>query len=95
MSSLEAYSKKSPVPALPLMMSVVSLHSMPLPAFTAPAIASSDVIARHQDSLAAAEKSFSDHAQNVGLKTAFRDFGREDAMNMYAGAGFAVLAAMG
>ena len=61
-----------------------------LPAFTAPAIASSDVIARHQDSLAAAEKSFSDHAQNVGLKTAFRDFGREDAMNMYAGAGFAV-----
>ena len=61
-----------------------------LPGFTAPAIANSDVIARHQESLAAAEKSFSDHAQNVGLKTAFRDFGREDAMNMYAGAGFAV-----
>ena len=61
-----------------------------LPAFTAKVLTDPGVIARHQESLAAAEKSFSDHAQNVGLKTAFRDFGREDAMNMYAGAGFAV-----
>lgn len=41
-------------------------------------------------SVAAAEKSFSDRAQKVGLKTAFREYGREDAMNMYGGAGFAV-----
>lgn len=60
-----------------------------LPSFTALPLANPAVVARHQQSLAAAEKSFSDHAQNVGLKTAFRDFGREDAMNMYAGAGFA------
>ena len=60
-----------------------------LPGFTALPLANPAVVARHQQSLAAAEKSFSDHAQNVGLKTAFRDFGREDAMNMYSGAGFA------
>ena len=61
-----------------------------LPAFVAPAVTNSDVIARHEQSLAAAEKSFSDHAQNVGLKTAFRDFGRQDAMNMWGGANFRV-----
>ncbi len=60
-----------------------------LPAFAADPVDNSAIVARHQESLAAAEKSFSDHAQNVGLKTAFRDFGRPDAMNMYAGAGFA------
>jgi ketosteroid isomerase-like protein len=60
-----------------------------LPGFSAQPIANPAVIAGHQESLAAAERSFSDHAQNVGLKTAFRDFGRDDAMNMYAGAGFA------
>ena len=61
-----------------------------LPAFAAQPLANAATIARHQQSLAAAEKSFSDHAQNVGLKTAFRDFGREDAMNMWGGAGFRV-----
>ena len=61
-----------------------------LPAFAARPLSDPAIVARHQESLAAAEKSFSDHAQNVGLKTAFRDFGREDSMNMYAGAGFAV-----
>lgn len=61
-----------------------------LPAFTAQPLANPEVVARHQQSLAAAEKSFSDHAQNVGLKTAFRDFGREDAMNMWGGANFRV-----
>jgi hypothetical protein len=61
-----------------------------LPGFTAKPLDNPNVVAAHQQSIAAAEKSFSDHAQNVGLKTAFRDFGREDAMNMYAGAGFAV-----
>ena len=45
-------------------------------------VADPSVIAVHQASMAAAEKSFSDHAQKVGLRTAFRDFGREDAMNM-------------
>ena len=53
-------------------------------------VADPSVIAVHQASMAAAEKSFSDHAQKVGLRTAFRDFGREDAMNMYGGSGFAV-----
>ncbi len=61
-----------------------------LPTFAAKPLSDPAIVARHQDSLAAAEKSFSDQAQNVGLKSAFRDFGREDAMNMYAGAGFAV-----
>ena len=45
--------------------------------------------ARNQASLAAAEKAFSDRAQVVGLKKAFREYGRKDAMNMYSGAGFA------
>ena len=35
-------------------------------------------------------KAFSDRAQIVGLKKAFGEYGRPDAMNMYAGAGFAV-----
>lgn len=61
-----------------------------LPGFTAVPVANPAIVAAHEQSIAAAEKSFSDHAQNVGLKKAFRDFGREDAMNMYAGAGFAV-----
>jgi hypothetical protein len=61
-----------------------------LPAAAVEPVADAAVIAAHQASIAAAEKSFSDHAQKVGLKTAFRDFGREDAMNMYGGAGFAI-----
>jgi hypothetical protein len=61
-----------------------------LPAAGAEPVADLNVIAAHQASLAAAEKSFSDHAQKVGLRTAFRDFGRDDAMNMYGGAGFAI-----
>jgi len=44
---------------------------------------------RNQASLAAAEKAFSDRAQVVGLKKAFGEYGRKDAMNMYSGAGFA------
>jgi ketosteroid isomerase-like protein len=58
-----------------------------LPRFTAKADAKR--IAAHQASLAAAEKAFSDRAQVVGLKRAFGEYGRPDAMNMYAGAGFA------
>ena len=70
----------------------VSTAMMPpaLPAFTAKPLADPAIVARHQRSLAAAEKSFSDHAQNVGLRTAFRDFGRDDAMNMWGAAGFSV-----
>ena len=48
------------------------------------------LIAANQASLAAAEHAFSDRAQQVGLRVAFREFGREDAMNMYSGAGFDV-----
>jgi hypothetical protein len=61
-----------------------------LPGFTAKAKADAKLTAANQASLAAAEKAFSDRAQIVGLKTAFGEFGRPDAMNMYAGAGFAV-----
>jgi ketosteroid isomerase-like protein len=70
----------------------VSKEMLPhsLPPFSAEPVANPAVITAHQQSIAAVEKSFSDHAQKVGLKAAFRDFGREDAMNMYIGAGFAV-----
>ncbi len=37
--------------------------------------------ARHQASLAAAEQAFSDRAQQVGLRAAFREYGRDDAVN--------------
>ena len=57
-----------------------------LPQTAAPAAADSTA---HQQSVAAAEKAFSDRAQIVGLKQAFGEFGRQDAMNMYGGAGFA------
>lgn len=60
-----------------------------LPAFTAAPNDDEELIANHNRSVAAAEKAFSDRAQVVGLKTAFREYGREDAMNMYGGAGFA------
>jgi hypothetical protein len=70
----------------------VSKEMLPpsLPITAVDPVADPAVIARHQASVAAAEKSFSDHAQKVGLKEAFRDFGREDAVNMYSGAGFAI-----
>ena len=60
-----------------------------LPAFSAEPTDDPKVIADHNISVAAAEKAFSDRAQVVGLKTAFREYGRPDAMNMYGGAGFA------
>jgi hypothetical protein len=61
-----------------------------LPGFTAKAKTDARLVAANQASLAAAEKAFSDRAQVVGLKKAFGEFGRADAMNMYAGAGFSV-----
>jgi len=60
-----------------------------LPGFTARPSTDAKLIAANQASLAAAEKAFSDRAQVVGLKKAFAEYGRPDAMNMYAGAGFA------
>lgn len=70
----------------------VSTEMLPpsLPGFSAEAITDPAVIAAQQLGVAAAEKSFSDRAQVIGLKQAFREYGREDAMNMYAGAGFAI-----
>jgi hypothetical protein len=61
-----------------------------LPGFGARPKKDRALIARQQQSVATAEKSFSDRAQVVGLKAAFREFGREDAMNMYSGAGFTI-----
>jgi hypothetical protein len=66
----------------------VSKEMLPpsLPEFVAEPTSDSSA---HQQSVAAAEKAFSDRAQVVGLKRAFGEFGRQDAMNMYGGAGFA------
>jgi ketosteroid isomerase-like protein len=66
----------------------VSKEMLPpsLPTFSVEAAVDSTA---HQESVAAAEKAFSDRAQVVGLKQAFGEYGRDDAMNMYGGAGFA------
>jgi hypothetical protein len=61
-----------------------------LPGFTAKVKSNAKRIAAHQASLVAAEKAFSDRAQVVGLKQAFREYGRQDSMNMYSGAGFTI-----
>jgi len=61
-----------------------------LPGFTARERRDARTIEAHRASLAAAERAFSDRAQQVGLRVAFREFGRADAMNMYRGAGFDV-----
>jgi len=47
-------------------------------------------LASLKESIAAAEKAFSDRAQVVGLKKAFHEYGRDDAMNMYSGSGFSL-----
>ena len=66
----------------------VSKEMLPpsLPEFAAESAANSSASVQ---SVASAEKAFSDRAQIVGLKRAFGEFGRQDAMNMYGGAGFA------
>jgi hypothetical protein len=61
-----------------------------LPGFAARPARSARIVAAHRASLAAAERAFSDRAQEVGLRAAFREYGRADAMNMAAGAGFAI-----
>jgi hypothetical protein len=59
-----------------------------LPAFAARERSDARLIEAQRASLAAAEHAFSDRAQQVGLRVAFREYGRADAMNMYRGAGF-------
>jgi hypothetical protein len=61
-----------------------------LPGFAARERSDARRIEAHRASLAAAEHAFSDRAQQVGLRVAFREYGREDAMNMYQGAGFTI-----
>ncbi|HYD13718.1 MAG TPA: hypothetical protein VEC11_12795 [Allosphingosinicella sp.] len=53
-----------------------------LPAFAAAPNADAAAVQRHQASLAAAERAFSDRAQQVGLRAAFREYGRPDAVNL-------------
>jgi hypothetical protein len=67
----------------------MAMFAPSLPAFTAEPSSDEKVIEGHNKSVAAAEKAFSNRAQVIGLKAAFREYGREDAMNMYGGAGFA------
>jgi len=62
----------------------VSLAMLPpsLPAATVPPNQDNASIEAHQRSLAAAEAAFSARAQAVGLRAAFAEYGRPDAMNM-------------
>lgn len=62
----------------------VRLAMMPpsLPVVLVPASSDTAVIETYRRSLAAAEKSFSDEAQKVGLGAAFTRFGHADAINM-------------
>ena len=53
-----------------------------LPPAMRPAQAVSAQLDQHRQSLAAAERAFSDDAQKVGLAAAFTKHGREDAVNM-------------
>lgn len=59
-------------------------ESMPpsLPPALVPPTADPATIAAHRASLIAAERSFSDLANQVGLGNAFRDMGRADAINL-------------
>lgn len=61
-----------------------------LPGFTVRPGSDPRLLAAHQRSLAAAEQAFSDRAQRVGLRAAFREYGSADAMNMAEGPGFAL-----
>jgi hypothetical protein len=61
-----------------------------LPGFAARERQDARLIETQRAGLAAAERAFSDRAQQVGLRVAFREYGRADSMNMYRGAGFDV-----
>jgi ketosteroid isomerase-like protein len=65
----------------------VSLISMEpaLPARIVPPTTDLATIARHYESLVAAERAFSDRAQQIGLGQAFVEYGSADAMNMGGG----------
>jgi hypothetical protein len=78
--------------AIPRQPGAVSTAMMApsLPGFAARERREPRLIESHRASLAAAERAFSDRAQQVGLRVAFREYGRADAMNMYRGAGFDV-----
>jgi hypothetical protein len=70
----------------------VSVAMMPpaLPTRLVRATADSAMIAAHHASLVAAERAFSDRAQQVGLGPAFAEYGSVDAMNMGGGASFVI-----
>jgi hypothetical protein len=53
-----------------------------LPTFAARPTTRQAAIERHRITLHAAERAFSDRAQAIGLRAAFREYGRPDAMNM-------------
>lgn len=62
----------------------VSTAMMPpsLPARPMAPATDAALIAKHRDSLAAAEQAFSDAAQKIGIGAAFTKFGHADAINM-------------
>lgn len=70
----------------------ISFELLPpsLPASLTTPVADPTVIAAHARGLAHVEQAFSDEAQQIGLKAAFRKYGRPDAMNIYEGAAFAI-----
>lgn len=72
---------------------VAGMHAPALPGFNAASNPDPAVTERHQASLAAAERAFSDRAQQVGLRAAFRDYGRADAINLGAGGAAFVIGA--
>jgi len=61
-----------------------------VPAKLVPPAKDPALILKLGQSLAAAEKNFSDEAQKIGLSPAFRKNGRADAMNMGNGAAFTI-----
>lgn len=66
----------------------LDLMAPSLPEKIVPVAADPAAVEAHKASLIAAEKAFSDRAQVAGVGEAFRENGREDAMNIYGGAGF-------
>jgi ketosteroid isomerase-like protein len=62
----------------------VPLELMPpsLPSRIVPVTVDAAVIETHRETLAAAERAFSDEAQTTGLAAAFTKYGRRDAVNM-------------
>lgn len=60
----------------------MELMSPSLPARMVPADLTAATIEQHRESLAAAERAFSDEAQKIGLGAAFTRYGREDAINL-------------